>query len=81
MLHERVEFRRHLSHGFAFTLEGAEHMSFSDMSAISGGHGGLSIGYRMERADGQMRGAGARCPHTFRTIPPRCGNHSARRGR
>ena len=35
MLHKRVEFRRHLAHGFAFTLEGAEHMSFSDISAIS----------------------------------------------
>jgi dienelactone hydrolase len=34
MLHERVEFRRHLAHGFAFTLKGAQHMSFSDISAI-----------------------------------------------
>jgi dienelactone hydrolase len=34
MLHERVEFRRPLAHGFAFTLKGAQHMSFSDISAI-----------------------------------------------
>lgn len=34
MLHERVDFRRRLVHGFAFTLTGAQHMSFSDISAI-----------------------------------------------
>jgi dienelactone hydrolase len=44
MLGERVIFRRHLAHGFALTLKGAQHMSFSDISAISRlqlGPGGL----------------------------------------
>ena len=34
MLEERVAFRRHLAHGFALTVRGAQHMSFSDISAI-----------------------------------------------
>ena len=34
MLSERLAFRRHLAHGFAFTLKGTQHMSFTDISAI-----------------------------------------------
>ena len=34
MLEERVAFRRHLRQGVAFTLKGAQHMSFTDLSAI-----------------------------------------------
>ena len=34
MLQERIVFRRHLRQGFALTLEGAGHMSFTDLSAI-----------------------------------------------
>jgi dienelactone hydrolase len=34
MLEERVVFRRHLHDGFALTMKGAQHMSFTDISAI-----------------------------------------------
>ena len=34
MLQERVVFRRHLRNGFALTVKGAQHMSFTDISAI-----------------------------------------------
>lgn len=34
MLQERIVFRRHLREGFALTVKGAQHMSFTDISAI-----------------------------------------------